>query len=210
MKNNQARKLQVVFTLLKLPILLFLQAARDILAMMTGNPNYTTPFPALADVGAGLDDLEAKITAAAGRDKIAMAERKTAWVKAKLLMGQLGNYVQGHCQNDLDILLSSGFNPTKVPAPIGALAAPISPICRQGEFSGVLRARTRRVYGATVYFWRVALASAPTVYVKTAETNGCRCEFTGLTPGEIYLTEVSVMGTAGQSNYSSAGSLMVI
>lgn len=124
MKTNEPRQLRVLLALLYYPITIFLQAGRDIVVALTGNTNYTTPFPALADVTAALDDLQAKIEAAAGRDQTAMAARNQSRENARSLFRQLANYVQAHCQNNLEILLSTGFHPTKTPAPVGALPAP--------------------------------------------------------------------------------------
>jgi len=66
------------------------------------------------------------------------------------------------------------------------------------------------VKGGYAYNWRVALASAPTVYVQTAQTTGGRTKFAGLTPGHVYNIEANVVGAAGVSDWSDAGSLMVI
>ena len=77
MKSNEPRQLRVLIALLRFPVMIFLQTARDIVAAMTGNAHYTTPFPALVDVTTALDDLQAKIEAAAGRDLRAIAARNS-------------------------------------------------------------------------------------------------------------------------------------
>ena len=210
MKTNTPRQLRVLLAPLRDPVRAFLQTGRDIVIAMTDNTDYPTPFPSLADVTAALDDLEAKIAAAAGRGVTAIAVRNAAWAAARSLIRQLANYVQSHCQNDLDVLLGSGFRATKTPGPIGPLPAPAAPICQQGTISGTLRARTGRIYGASSYDWRLALASSPTVYVQTPQTGGSRYQFDGLTAGETYVVQVSAYGTAGQSNWSDAGTLMVV
>ena len=101
MKTNQARQLRVSLAIVYLPIVLFLMGARSIVIALTGNANYPTPFPALADITTALDNLAAKISAAAGRDKKAIAARNTAWETCKNLIRQLASYVQIHSQNDL-------------------------------------------------------------------------------------------------------------
>ncbi len=53
--------------------------------------------------------------------------------------------------------------------------------------------------GAYAYNWRVALASAPTVYVQTTQATGARHTFVGLTGGEIYNVELNALGSAGAS-----------
>jgi hypothetical protein len=125
-------------------------------------------------------------------------------------MRQLAAYVQSHCQEDRTIILSSGFEPTKVPAPVGPVATPNAPIVRQGPTTGTLKARTGKVTGASAYNWRVALASDPTTYVQSKQTTGSRSSFSGLTAGQIYNVQVNALGSLGESDWSAAGNLMVI
>ena len=90
------------------------------------------------------------------------------------------------------------------------MATPYAPILRQGATSGTLSARSPKVAGAYAYNWRVALASAPTVYVQTVQTTGARRTFDGLTPGETYDIQLNALGAAGPSDWSNPSSRMVI
>ena len=58
--------------------------------------------------------------------------------------------------------------------------------------------------------WSLALESAPEVDVQTAQTTGARTDFSGLTPGKVYVVSLNAVGAAGVSNWSDFGSLMVI
>ena len=110
----------------------------------------------------------------------------------------------------MEILLKGGFpiqKPTRTP--IGQLDAPDAPGVTQGKLSGQLDAATTPLYGGSAYLWRVALDSSPNVYVQTAQTTAASASFFGLTPGEIYDIEVQVIGSAGPSDWSDAGILMV-
>ena len=60
------------------------------------------------------------------------------------------------------------------------------------------------------YNWRVALASAPTAYVVEQQTTAASDIFEGLTPGQIYVVDVNVVGSAGPSDWSDAAQLMVV
>lgn len=64
--------------------------------------------------------------------------------------------------------------------------------------------------GAYAYNWRVALASAPTVFVQTVQTTGSRRTFDNLTPGETYNVELNALGSAGASDWSNVSARMVI
>ena len=191
-------------------IAVIIEFSRYVVTMLTGNPNYTTTFPTLATVTTAIDNLDAANNAALGGGRVAISARKVAKAEVLSLMRQLAAWVQAHCQNDRTILLSSGFETTKTPTPIGPLIAPDSPIVTHGSNSGSLHARIYKVKGAYAYNWRVALATAPTVYVQTEQTTGGRCTFFDLTPGQIYLVQANALGASGPSNWSTAGSLMVI
>src|SRR4051812_2313804 len=78
-----------------------------IVAAMTGNASYPTPNPTLTEVGAArtafitaVNQMDGSPTATAARDGA-----RGALVG---LLRQLALYVQGACQNDLTVLLSSG------------------------------------------------------------------------------------------------------
>lgn len=202
MKSDQPRQLRISLAILYLPILLFLMAARSIVIALTGNANYATPFPALADINAALDDLEAKIAAAAGHDKTAIAVRNTAWATAKGLMRQLANYVQMHCQNDLGILLSSGFTATKSPTPVGPLGAPQDLRLSRMDMPGEVLFRFKPVYGAQGgYIIQTGTASGGpfTDYVNSTTS---RVLITGLTPLTQVWVRVRAIGAAGAGPWS--------
>jgi hypothetical protein len=120
------------------------------------------------------------------------------------------SYVTSRANGDMEILLKGGFpiqKPTRTP--IGQLDAPDAPRVTQGTKSGQLDAATTPLYGGQAYLWRVALDSSPEVYVQTAQTTAASNSFFGLTAGQIYNIEVQVIGSAGPSDWSDAGSLMV-
>src|SRR5207248_3813203 len=56
------------------------------------------------------------------------------------------------------------------------------------------------VNGAYIYNWRVALASAPTTYVKQQQTTAASNTFDSLTPGQLYNVELNAVGTAGTTD----------
>ena len=208
MNPNPIPRVSLDFT--RRTIAVLIEFCRHVITMLTGNANYTTPFPTLAVVTTAVDNLETANDDAMGGGRVAISARKAAKAEMLSLMRQLAAWVQAHCQNDRTILLSSGFVTTKAPEPIGQLAAPYSPIVRHGAISGTLKARVPKVKGAYAYNWRVALASSPNVYVETAQTTGGRYLFEGLTPGLVYIVQANALGALGESNWSSGTSLMVL
>lgn len=210
MKTNQPRQLRVSLAILYLPVALFLMGARSIVIALTGNLNYPTPFPALADITTALDDLGAKIAAAAGRDKTAIAERDSAWETAKTLIRQLASYVQMHCQNDLAILLSSGFTTTKTPAPVGPVAAPENLRLSRTGMNGQVLARFKRVYG-TSGGYTVQTGATPdgpfTDYINSGRTSVL---IDGRTPLSTVGIRVRANGAAGPGPWSEPSCIIAL
>ncbi len=204
------RKLTVSIAFTRRTAVYIIMFGRSVVTKMTGNANYTTPDPTLVAIIAALDAGDAAIEAAMNHGKQEIIDRNAAVAIVVELLTQLATYVQLNCKNDLSILTSSGFEATKNPSPIGPLATTLPPKMTQGKVSGSCRARVKRVNGAYTYIWRIALASAPNVYVQTIQTTGAHVDFAGLTPGEVYNTDVQAVGSAGMSSVSNVGCIRVI
>jgi len=122
------------------------------------------------------------------------------------LLRELASYVAVACKGNLADLLSSGFPIQKpVRTPAGVLPAPATPVLSLGARTGELAAVTVPVPNAYTYNWQVALATAPEVYVRYAQTTAASIVFQGFTPGQIYLVEVNALGAAGRSDWSDCG-----
>jgi hypothetical protein len=187
------------------------QDTETIIASMTGNANFPTPSPTLAVITTALSAFTIALADAAdgGVEKTAIKNAKRAELVS--LLRQLSSYVFATAGGDMTKLLSSGFPAQKTTrSPIGPLPAPITPVLSQGPVTGSLNASTPPVSGAYIYNWRVALASAPTTYVKQQQTTAASNTFEGLTPGQVYNVELNAVGTAGTSDWSGPGELMII
>ena len=188
-----------------------LKNTETIVTSMTNNADYPTPAPALTVVTTAANAFSVALAEAAdgGKEKTAIKNAKRAELVS--LLRQLANYVAVACGDDMAKLLGSGFpvqKPTRTP--VGVLPAPHTPVASQGPLSGQLHASSQPLNGAYSYNWRLALASAPTVYVQTAQTTGARMTFSGLTPGQVYAVSLNAVGAAGASNWSNAAELRVI
>jgi hypothetical protein len=178
---------------------------------MTNNAAYPSPSPALAAITTATNDFATAIANAAngGTDLTVIKNQKRAALGA--LIRQLASYVHVACNGDLATLLTSGFpiqKPTRTP--VGVLPAPATPVLSLGARTGELNASTSPIPNGYTYNWRVALASAPTVYVQETQTTAARDVIEGLTPGQIYLVDVNVVGSAGPSDWSDTAQLMVV
>ena len=95
-------------------------------------------------------------------------------------------------------------------ATIGLLPAAQTPVARAGPQSGQLSAVSAPVFGAYTYNWRLALASAPTVFIQQVQTTAASNIFTGLTPRQVYFVQLKAVGSAGPSDWSDDGETMVM
>ena len=208
MNSNPTPRVSLRFARYKIALLI--EFVRHVVISLTGNPKFTTPIPSLANVTTSVDALEAANEAAMDGDRLSIAERKDARVATVAIMRQLAAYVENPGNEDRTTLISSGFELTKVPAPIGPLPPPGAPTVKHGTNNGEIKARIARPNGTTSVNWRLALTSEPTVYLQTVSTAACRYTFTGLTAGQVYLVQAAVVGTDGMSSWGPTSSLMAL
>ena len=189
----------------------FTDKVTAILQWMTANPSYPNPLPALGTVQTAFDTYKVATADAAQGGKQNTAVRNARRQELTGLLRQLASYVSATANGNMEVLISSGFPVQKaIRTPVGVLPAPDAPVVVQGPVTGSLKASSTPLYGASSYNWSVALPSAPETDVKTAQTTGARAEFTGLTPGQVYLVSLNAVGTSGVSDWSDAGTLMVV
>ena len=67
-----------------------------------------------------------------------------------------------------------------------------------------------KVRGVSSVMWRIALQSAPTVYLETPMSVGGRYTFKGLEAGEVYLVQANAVGATGDSGFGPTSALMAV
>ena len=182
---------------------------RNVITLMTGNTNYPTPSPALADVTTSVNDFETAVHDALDGGKIAIATRNAARQALLALMRQLAAYVQGHCMADLLTLFSSGFEAVRSPSPVGTLLPPQNPRLGLTDKSGELMFRYDRVNNANNYSIQTAPAATGPWEDEGLRTT-TRVVIGGLTPGEILWARVCANGSAGASEWSAPATAMSV
>ena len=132
---------------------------RNIIAKMTGNPDFPTPDPALADVKALVDDLEKLVILAADGSHPAhdsmIAKRK----ELELILRSLGLYVDKIAQGDILIIDRSGFEINKDTSRGNKAGFWID----RGGFPGEVECGCARIKRSKSYVWQYYVSeTAPT------------------------------------------------
>lgn len=180
-----------------------------IIECMTGNANFGTPVPPLADVQAALDKFSDALTAAAGLDRVAVAEKNKCREDLVQLVVQLGNYVIYIANGNTAILASSGYTPSKQREPRN-ITNPGNVTLSNGVTSGELVAKVKRVSGASAYFYQIT-GEEPTENTQWVSTSGTRSQFTftDLVPGKRYWVRMAAIGRDQQVAYSPVATQFV-
>ena len=208
MSTNAQPRLLLSFVRLRLADLLMF--GRHVVTSLTGNASFPTLNPTLAVVTTSLDAFEAADDAAMGGGKVPVAARQAAKLDTLILLRQLVTSVENQANGDRVALTSSGFALSKERSKVGDLPPPEPPLVDQGLNPGAIKSRINKPRGASSTIWRIALESAPTVYLETVSTPGGRYTFTGLTAGSVYLIQAAVVGAAGQTGWSPTSALMAL
>ena len=175
---------------------------------MTDNADiYDDPSPPLATIQAASDNFFTSIAAAADGGRSVTVVKRNARKALTDLVRLLASYVQVACKGDLANLILSGFPPHKpVRQPVGQLSQPQGLAIKHGPQLGDITARVKPVKGAVNYNWRITAnlpGAVPVIVQDTASTH----VFNSLTAGVCYTVDVSVLGTAGPTDWCSPASL---
>ena len=152
-----------------------------VIKAMTNNDNFTTPQPPLADLSAALADfIDAVAAAKKGGD-----EQQTLKEAAKAILAGLldkeASYVELVADDDVAKLQSSGFELTKVPAPVGPLG-PAKNFQMEAAGKGMLEFSVEKNSNAKGYqfeyrkvdetIWTIEVSTARKLVVQDLERGG--------------------------------------
>jgi hypothetical protein len=153
------RKLKVKYSFTRLSPGELVEFSRSSIQKMTGNPYFTNPEVPLTEIGQVTDELENnyKISRKGGGRAAAAHTQSSRQALIKLHRKQ-ANYINNIADGDEFIILSSGYEPTKVPAPA------IHPVFNaiNGSSPGQVILLRQAVKGATAYLWQFFKGTIPT------------------------------------------------
>lgn len=181
--------------------------ARAVVAAMTGNPNFPTPLPTLADVTTATDALELAQQALPG-GPAATEIRDIRERELDRLMSDLQVYVESVAQGDAEIVLSSGMELRDPQSPVGILAAPAELTIKQGPAEGSVKLKWTSVRKNSGY--RVEGTTNPSEgWPMVYQSEKARLGIYDLEPGTKYYFRVATLSRAGYEGYSPIATVRI-
>jgi len=197
-------KANIKLSLFELTFVKLLALIRNIVAKMTGNPNFATPAVKLSDMTALADALEAAIEDATNGSRQSKLVRNALMEQGREMLRVQADYVRSVCAGDVVKLDSSGFELAKQREPIGI---PGTAKDMQALFTnrrGNVDLRWKSVYGAHGYqVWMTDKDPAIEAnWQAIGYTTRVRHTVSDLDSLKAYWFCVSAIGTAGEGAQS--------
>src|SRR5438067_13031037 len=174
--------------------------AQGVIDALTGNATYPSAPITLANLQAAKDDFTTKLSAAQSGGTADTAAKNNSRQTLVGMLRQLAAYVQINCNNDMALLLNSGFqaqNVNNAQVPLTQLEG----LAIKNGTSGQLVARVNPVKNTTMYEGRAKADGAWLPSVFTGDSQ--HIIFDGLTPGKTYTVQARALGgLTGQSDWS--------
>ena len=181
--------------------------AQGVIEAMTGNATYPTPPVTMANLQTAKDDFTAKMAAAQVGGPPDTAAKNNSRQALLTLLKQEAAYVQMKCDDDLALLLSSGFQAQSTNRAQTTLEQPQGLVIKNTG-SGQLVASVTPVKNTNMYEGRIKSDGAewsPSIFTGDSQ----HIIFDGLAPGKMYTVQVrSLGGLTGQSDWSDPSSHM--
>lgn len=180
--------------------------ARKILTEMTGNADFATPSPPLADLTAKAAVLETRFNTAQQSRNTAQADtgaQNGAEHDLDAAVTAEGGYVEHESGGDEGKIRSTGMDVRADAAPVGALPAPVNLSATTGDHDGEIDLHWDKVKGAKSYtVQQCADPITPTGWAHAAVVTPTKATIEHLTSGTKYWFRVAAVGAAGQSAWS--------
>ena len=186
-----------------------------VLKNLTGNVNFPTVPVDLSIFEAGLDAYSVLIGEAKDGSKKAILARNNQGEDVIRMLRSLALYVGLNCKDDMNIFLTSGFQPrSSTRTPAQPLTQPIVLNVDQG-IAGQLLISITPVQKAKTYELRYGSVGAggatpATWSTQTVSNTKTAAPINGLTPGTMYAIQVRAYGSLGYTEWSDSATRMCI
>ena len=198
------RKLKVLTSFTKLPIVNKASFCRNVVIKMTDNVHFLYPDVSLAEASAALDAFEAAILAAKDGAHTAISIRNDCEkvVNAKFIL--LAKYVDRIADGDETTILSSGFNESHQPSTPTKEELTVN----DGDFPGSIFTKSLLIDHNASYRWEIRLLGTIewVVYVSIQSS----FVISGLIIGSTYEVRVAIVTKDGQQPYSQVITKLVV
>jgi hypothetical protein len=177
-----------------------------IVAAMTGNPNFVTPNPSLADITAAK---AAMLTAY--NNALTLRQQSNAATDLQVdkeknyerLLALEAAYVENASGGDEAKIQSAGMSIRDPKVPVGPLSAPTDLYAEVGGGDGEIDLNWKPVHGAKSYLIQMTTdPNVPDSWAFKKSSTESFTAITGLTSGSKYWFRVAAVGAAGQGDFS--------
>ena len=187
--------------------------AKDIKTKLTGNANFPTTTPTLANYGTLITSAEAGLSASDAANATAKqmtTEKNTVIDALRRGTAQLGTFVEAASGGDPAKIQSAGMDVKATSTPIGTPGQVQDFALSAGDHDGELDAQWSPVNGAKSY----ELETSPDPVTLTSwgnkqSTTKSKLTITGLTSGTRAWSRVRAIGAAGPGNWSDPATKIV-
>jgi len=192
-----------------------LAAGYNVVKNFAGNVNFPKPPVDLNALKASLDAYSVSIGEAKDGSKRAILLRDEQGENIIRMLRDLANYVEIQCKDDLQVFLTSGFQPrSKSRSGSQPLDQPSIAEVEQGP-SGTLLTWINGVRKAKTYECRFGVlgsgGTAPTSWSSVTVSHAkSAAPISGLTPGTTYAIQVRAYGPLGFTDWSQSSTRMAI
>ena len=187
------------------------QKAQHILQCMTGNVNFPSPLPTLADLQTVITAYSNALGKAVDGTRQDTALKNQARAALEDLLRNLGMYVQMNSHNDPAIMLSSGFDISKTPAPVGVLPKPDGFGITVNESKGSMDVYLNAINGAKSYQYEFTETPVTPTNIWHVQTDtSTYITITNLQSGKEYAFRVCGIGSDPARVYSDVIASVVL
>jgi hypothetical protein len=187
-----------------------LARAQQIVTALTGNSNFTSPHPPLAQVTAIIEDLEAASHAAQAARQEAKARTAAQNAKDEALdqtLTQLVAYVESVAGSNEELIMSAGLDVRGASGPTHSTLIPsvsISLTATAGDHDGEIDLSWDTVRGARSYVvQRSPDPPSESTWAHSGVSTRSRTTIEGLNSGTRYWFRVAAVTASGQSAWSN-------
>ncbi len=177
---------------------------------MTGNASFPTPPVTIADMTTQKTALNTAILDAQTGGPEAKATRDNVVDQTNVILRKNASYVDIHCNDDMAILLSSGFQAVSTNRSQSPLNKPEIAAVEYGQ-TGELRPRVKAQANVRSYVGRIKEVNGSEFGPNLSFASSRAIVFAGLKAGVTYVMQImAVGGSTGASDWSEPTSKMAV